>query len=83
MENIKCPYCDMTVRVAEIEAEDGACPECGAPLMGVLLRNQEGAEDFEDDLDTFAESDVPMEDDIKRFRRKNDDDDDDDEEEDD
>ena len=29
MENIKCPYCDMTVRVADIESEDGVCPECG------------------------------------------------------
>jgi transcription initiation factor TFIIIB Brf1 subunit/transcription initiation factor TFIIB len=87
MENIKCPYCDMTVRVADIEAEDGACPECGAPLMGVLL-HQDGAEDVEDELDAFAEHEATIEDDDPPIRRgraaaKDDDDDDDEDEEDD
>ena len=43
METIRCPYCDCKVRVAAVDAEDGACPECGAPVTGSFLfgRNQD------------------------------------------
>jgi len=60
MDTIKCSYCDCKVRVADVEADDGACPECGAPLMASFLFDEErvdmagyaeGVTEEDDDLD--------------------------------
>ena len=37
MEKIVCPYCECTVRMADVESEGGSCPECGALITGSLL----------------------------------------------
>jgi len=37
METIVCPYCECRVRVADVDREGGACPECGAMITGSLL----------------------------------------------
>ena len=37
MDVIKCPYCHSRVRVSDVDADGGECPECGAPLMGSSL----------------------------------------------
>ena len=47
METIRCPYCDCKVLMSDVETDDGTCPECGAPLMGSSL--------FDDELDEDAE----------------------------
>ena len=57
MEVIKCTYCDCKVRLAEVEANDGMCPECGAPLAGSLLFEAEhGATDTADLEDEHDDS---------------------------
>ena len=37
METIRCPFCDCTVRLSEVDNEDGVCPECGSPLIAPTL----------------------------------------------
>ena len=37
METIKCPYCECTVHMVDVDADGGACPECGAILTGSAL----------------------------------------------
>ena len=49
METIRCPYCESKVRVSDVDADDGACPECGAPLTGSLLFDPEDMESRVDD----------------------------------
>ena len=44
METIKCAYCDCTVRMQDVDAEDGVCPECGAPVAGSVLFDEEHSE---------------------------------------
>ena len=33
-QKIKCPGCDCKVSLAEVEKNDGACPECGQEIFG-------------------------------------------------
>ncbi len=46
-ETIICPYCETKVKMTDVDAEDGTCPECGAPLLGSMLFPPPEAEDFE------------------------------------
>ena len=32
-EYTRCPHCDCKVKISEVEAEDGFCPECGQLVM--------------------------------------------------
>lgn len=43
MEMVTCPYCQCKVRMSDVEMNDGACPECGAPITGSLLFSDEGS----------------------------------------
>ena len=50
-----CPYCDIEINEAQLEAEDGCCPECGAfisPSM-VVTDSEDDSEydEFGDELD--------------------------------
>ncbi len=49
LETMTCPYCDSKVNMADVEIDDGTCPECGAPLMGSLIFDNVHADDDEDD----------------------------------
>ena len=40
-EMVTCPYCQSKVRMSDVELNDGACPECGAPITGSLLFSDE------------------------------------------
>ncbi len=52
MEKITCPYCEVEVRMNDVDNEGGACPECGAIITGSLLfKSSEGEEDHGDDAD--------------------------------
>ncbi len=42
MEAVTCPYCQSKIRINDVEMNDGACPECGAPVTGSLLFSDEG-----------------------------------------
>ena len=59
METMRCPYCDCQVRMSDVETDDGACPECGAPLMGSMLFDQDGTavDPYEDGPVGFDEED--------------------------
>lgn len=41
METVTCPYCQSKIRINDVEMNDGACPECGAPVTGSLLFSDE------------------------------------------
>lgn len=43
-ETIKCPHCECKVKIADVENEDGNCPECGRPVMASSLQD-----DFDND----------------------------------
>ena len=32
-----CPYCDIEINEAQLEAEDGCCPECGAFVSASMV----------------------------------------------
>ncbi len=64
METITCPYCECKVRMSDVDAEGGACPECGAMITGSLLFDNvadledmdeleegESRDQYEEDLD--------------------------------
>jgi DNA-directed RNA polymerase subunit RPC12/RpoP len=66
METIRCPYCECKVLMSDVEDEDGACPECGAPLLGSLFMD-DGFADGADpgggpDLDLDVDADLPDDD---------------------
>jgi hypothetical protein len=47
-----CPYCNIDVNEARIEAEDGCCPECGAFItVSSLFGNHDDDIFVEDDID--------------------------------
>lgn len=53
---MKCPYCQVKVRVSDVEADDGTCPECGAMLMGSgIFGGDPDSEEF--DSDTLYDED--------------------------
>ncbi len=55
METIRCPYCECKVLMSDVEDDDGACPECGAPLLGALAMDDDFAEAPESDAETDLE----------------------------
>jgi hypothetical protein len=61
METIRCPYCECKVLMSDVEDDDGACPECGAPLLGSQFMD-----DFVDepgdaaDTELDADADLPV-----------------------
>lgn len=60
MAIIRCRYCEAEISSAQVEAEDGHCPECGAIIT--LGRSNFGDEEDEfDDLNTFEEDDEEFE----------------------
>jgi len=63
LETMTCPYCESKVNMAEVEIDDGTCPECGAPLMGSLIFDNVHADD-EDDLYEEGEDRLPDLDDM-------------------
>jgi|GEM_PF-940845 len=66
METIRCPYCECKVLMSDVEDDDGACPECGAPLLGSLFMDDDFADEAEPvggpDLDADPEADLPDDD---------------------
>ena len=50
-----CPYCDIEINEAQLEAEDGCCPECGAFISAsmVVTDSEDDSEydEFGDELD--------------------------------
>ncbi len=64
METVRCPYCESKVRLLDVEAEDGECPECGAPIVGSLLfAEQEDDDEDEDYLEEEEQEDLTFDDD--------------------
>jgi DNA-directed RNA polymerase subunit RPC12/RpoP len=61
METIRCPYCDSKVLMADVEIDDGTCPECGAPLMGSSLFGDEP--DADDEFEEEGEDILSLDDD--------------------
>ncbi|MGN0866243.1 MAG: hypothetical protein ACI4SG_01000 [Oligosphaeraceae bacterium] len=55
-ESIKCPHCECKVKVADVEKEDGYCPECGQLVMASSLQN-----DFDNDTDDDEFDDMDAE----------------------
>lgn len=52
MEKITCPYCESDVSMDDVDAEGGACPDCGAMITGSLLfSGSQGADHDDDELD--------------------------------
>ncbi|MGN0891989.1 MAG: hypothetical protein ACI4Q0_01770 [Oligosphaeraceae bacterium] len=45
-DKIKCPHCECKVSLADVEKDDGYCPECGQLVMASSLQN-----DFDNDID--------------------------------
>jgi len=58
METIICPYCDAEIKVSQIEAEEGCCPECGAAVSpsAVFDANYDDDE-YEDDYNDAYDDD--------------------------
>lgn len=52
-ESMTCPYCETKVKMSEVDAEDGSCPECGAPLLGSTLWLQQDTGFDEEEEDRF------------------------------
>ena len=52
MERITCPYCEVKVKMEDVDHEGGSCPECGARVTGSLLFDGSGSEP-DDDLEAF------------------------------
>ncbi len=63
MDKIKCPYCECTVKMIEVDAEGGTCPECGAVITGSHLFDDDLAGDDLDELDDEAIDDLDDDDD--------------------
>lgn len=53
METIRCPYCECKVLMSDVEVDDGACPECGAPLLGSQFMD-----DFADEPGDATEAEI-------------------------
>lgn len=63
METIRCPYCECKVLMSDVEDDDGACPECGAPLLGSLFSDDfadDEGNDADGELDLDMDADLPM-----------------------
>lgn len=41
METMTCPYCEVRVRVSDVDDEGGCCPECGAIITSSHLVEQD------------------------------------------
>ena len=54
MERITCPYCEVEVKMEDVDDEGGACPECGAMITGSLLF---GGDNYKYDDDDEFEND--------------------------
>lgn len=58
MDQIVCPYCEVKVRMSDVDDEGGVCPECGALITGSMLFNDEDkAVDDEDGGNGLDEDD--------------------------
>ena len=50
-QKIKCPGCDCKVSLAEVEKNDGACPECGQEIFGFSSSLFDDIDEDDDDLE--------------------------------
>ena len=60
-ESIKCPHCECKVKIADVEKEDGFCPECGQLVAAASfqkdpyeqddLDDEEVQDDYDDEYD--------------------------------
>ena len=55
-----CPYCDIEINEAQLEAEDGCCPECGAFISPSMVVT-DSEDDSEDESETDSEDEEDME----------------------
>ena len=46
-----CPYCDIEINEAQLEAEDGCCPECGALITVNTVITQDEDDEYDDEFD--------------------------------
>ena len=59
METVVCPYCDAEVRVSQVEAEEGCCPECGAMITpSTIFGSSNDTEKYVDDYDDGYDDDL-------------------------
>lgn len=63
LETMTCPYCDSKVNMADVEIDDGTCPECGAPLMGSLIFDKVHADDDDEPFEEGEDRLVGLDDD--------------------
>ncbi len=79
METLICPYCDSEVKLYQVEAEEGCCPECGSAISTDATYNDDYDDDDNfDDVDDDFDDDIDDEDDDEEYDDEYDDDDDDD-----
>lgn len=59
MDTLICPYCDSEVKLSQIEAEEGCCPECGSAIStdAVYNDNYDDDDDDFDDIDDYGDDD--------------------------
>ena len=59
-----CPYCDIEINEAQLEAEDGCCPECGSVISTrSMLMGDDDDLDMEEDFDIYGDLDDEDDDD--------------------
>ncbi len=53
MDVIECPYCEIEISAAQVDAEGGCCPECGHPISPDIYNedDEEGEGDDEGDIE--------------------------------
>ena len=57
MEKITCPFCEVEVKMEDVDCEGGACPECGAMVTGSLLFSG-SIDDYDSDEDDEFDNDM-------------------------
>ena len=55
-----CPYCEVEITMAQVDAEDGCCPECGTllPTSAIFMDQDEDLDEEIDDLDALDDLDM-------------------------
>ncbi len=62
MKEMACPYCDVDIKIDDIENEDGCCPECGAMITAFMVEDEDTG--FEkDEKVIIKDSDIDVDDD--------------------
>ncbi|HBM17479.1 MAG TPA: hypothetical protein DD381_14215 [Lentisphaeria bacterium] len=85
MEILVCPYCDSEVKLSQVEAEEGCCPECGSAISTDAAYtddyddDQDGLDDYDDYGDDVDDDYDEDDDDDEKYDDEEEDYDDDDE----